>query len=142
MRGLKITCSLGTSVYLGVMHSFHIATEVGTREGLHNNVFGGSFRALGAMHGWSDGDGYYENYLGHPIEGAVSGHTWVQNDPRYRAVQFGTDRDYWRAASAPSAYGAWWWPKASGSNQALACGQLRLGRARVTKGKARPEPWG
>src|SRR5215469_14506968 len=26
------------------------------------------------MHGWSDGDGYYKNYLGHPIQGAVSGY--------------------------------------------------------------------
>jgi hypothetical protein len=70
-------------------------TEQGTREGLHNSVIGGYFKALGAMHGWSDGDGYYENYIGHPIQGAVSGYIWVQNDPRYRNVQFGADRDYW-----------------------------------------------
>jgi len=81
--------------YLGVMHSFRIATEAGTREGLQKSVFGGYLKALGAMHGWSDGDGYYENYLGHPIEGAVSGYLWIHNDPRYRHVQFGVDRDYW-----------------------------------------------
>jgi hypothetical protein len=77
------------------MHSFRLATEQGTREGLHNSIFGGYFKALGAMHGWSDGDTYYENYLGHPIQGAVSGYIWVHNDPRYRTVQFGADRDYW-----------------------------------------------
>jgi hypothetical protein len=82
-------------LYLGVMHSYRLATEPGTRAGLHNSVFGGYFKALGAMHGWSDGDSYYENYLGHPLEGAVSGYIWVHNDPRYRAVQFGADRDYW-----------------------------------------------
>jgi hypothetical protein len=81
--------------YLGVMHSFRVATEQGTREGLHNSIFGGYFKALGAMHGWSDGDTYYENYLGHPIQGAVSGYIWIHNDPRYRTVQFGADRDYW-----------------------------------------------
>jgi hypothetical protein len=96
----------GSLSYLGVMHSFRIATEAGTREGLHNSVFGGYFKALGAMHGWSDGDGYYENYLGHPIEGAVSGYIWVQNDPRYRAVQFGTDRDYWMSRLRAYAF-AW-----------------------------------
>jgi hypothetical protein len=85
----------GSLFYLGVMHSFRLATEAGTREGLHNSVAGGYFKALGAMHGWSDGDTYYENYLGHPIQGAVSGYIWVQNDPRYRMVQFGADRDYW-----------------------------------------------
>jgi hypothetical protein len=92
--------------YLGVMHSFRLATEAGTREGLHNSVVGGYFEALGAMHGWSDGDGYYENYLGHPIQGAVSGYIWVHNDPRYRAVQFGADRDYWMSRLRAYAF-AW-----------------------------------
>jgi hypothetical protein len=85
----------GSMSYLGVMHSFRLGTEAGTREALNNSVVGGYFKSLGAMHGWSDGDGYYENYLGHPIEGAVSGYIWIQHDPRYRVVQFGTDRDYW-----------------------------------------------
>ena len=92
--------------YLGVMHSFRLATEAGTRAGLHNSVFGGYFKALGAMHGWSDGDSYYENYLGHPLEGAVSGYIWVHNDPRYRAVQFGADRDYWMSRLRAYAF-AW-----------------------------------
>lgn len=96
----------GSLFYLGAMHSFRLGTEAGTREALHNSVVGGYFKALGAMHGWSDGDGYYENYLGHPIEGAVSGYIWIQNDPRYRNVQFGTDRDYWM--SRLRAYGFAW----------------------------------
>jgi hypothetical protein len=92
--------------YLGVMNSFRLATEAGTREGLHNSVVGGYFKALGAMHGWSDGDGYYENYLGHPIQGAVSGYIWIHNDPRYRTVQFGADRDYWMSRLRAYAF-AW-----------------------------------
>jgi hypothetical protein len=93
-------------MYLGVMHSFRIATERGTREGLHNSMLGGYLKALGAMHGWSDGDTNYENYLGHPIQGAVSGYLWIHNDPRYRAVQFGASRDYWM--SRLRAYGFAW----------------------------------
>lgn len=81
--------------FLGVMHSFRIATEPSTREGLHNSVLGGYFKALGAMHGWSDGDGYYENYLGHPIQGGVSGYLWLIHDPQYRNTEFGRSRDYW-----------------------------------------------
>jgi hypothetical protein len=96
----------GSLLYLGVMHSFRIATEAGTREGLHNSVFGGYFKALGAMHGWSDGDTNYENYLGHPIQGAVSGYMWIHNDRRYRMVQFGGSRDYWM--SRLRAYGFAW----------------------------------
>ena len=93
-------------MYTGVMHSFRFATERGTRDALHNSVFGGYLKALGAMHGWSDGDGYYENYLGHPIEGAVSGYIWIHNDPRYRTVQFGTDRNYWMSRLRAYAF-AW-----------------------------------
>ena len=93
-------------LYVGGMHAFRIATEAGTREGLHNSIIGGYFKALGAMHGWSDGDGYYENYLGHPIEGAVSGYIWIHNDPRYQAVQFGASRDYWMSRLRAYAF-AW-----------------------------------
>ena len=93
-------------LYLGTMHAFRIATEEGTRKGLHNSVAGGYFKALGAMHGWSDGDSYYENYLGHPLEGGVSGYIWVHNDLRYRKVQFGADRDYWMSRLRAYAF-AW-----------------------------------
>jgi len=92
--------------YLGVMHSFRLGTEAGAREALNNSVVGGYFKSMGAMHGWSDGDGYYENYLGHPIEGAVSGYIWIHHDPRYRVVQFGTDRDYWMSRLRAYAF-AW-----------------------------------
>jgi hypothetical protein len=96
----------GSLLYLGSMHSFRLVTEAGTRQGLHNSVIGGYFKALGAMHGWSDGDGYFENYLGHPIEGAVAGYMWIHNDPRYREVQFGADRDYWMSRLRAYAF-AW-----------------------------------
>ena len=95
-----------SSRYLGMMHGFRIATEEGTREAFHNSAFGGYFRALGSMHGWSDGDGYYENYLGHPIEGGVASYIWIHNDPKYRTVEFGKNRDYWM--SRLRAYGYAW----------------------------------
>src|SRR5262249_50865582 len=84
-----------SSLYLAIMHSFRIATEPSTRKALDNSAVGGYFKELGAMHGWSDGDSYYENYLGHPIEGAVSGYIWPHNEVRYRAVRFGRERPYW-----------------------------------------------
>jgi hypothetical protein len=88
------------------MHAFRLATEAATRRSLHGGLVGGYFKALEAMHGWSDGDGYYENYLGHPIEGAVSGYIWIRNDPRYRNVQFGSSRDYWMSRLRAYAF-AW-----------------------------------
>lgn len=99
---------MGASLrYLGVMHSFRLATEAGTRYGLtHNSFWGGYISALGAMHGWSDGDSYYENYLGHPIQGSVSAYIWIHNDPRYRNVEFGKNPDYWKSRLRAYAY-AW-----------------------------------
>lgn len=82
-------------LYLTIMHSYRIATEQKTREALGDSVFGGYFKALGSMHGWSDGDGYFENYLGHPIQGSVSANLWIGNDPRYSSAEFGNSRDYW-----------------------------------------------
>jgi hypothetical protein len=83
-------------IFLSVMHSYRVATEPGTLQGIEKSTFGGYFKALGALHGWSDGDTYYETYLGHPIQGAVSSFMWVHHDKeRYRNVEFGKSRDYW-----------------------------------------------
>ena len=85
----------GELLFLATMHAYRIGTEAATREALQNGVWGGYFKALAALHGWSDGDGYYETYLGHPIQGAVAGYMWIHNDPKYRVVEFGQNRDYW-----------------------------------------------
>ena len=58
------------------------------------------------MHGWSDGDGYYENYLGHPVQGSVSAYIWIHNDVKYRNVEFGKNPDYWKSRLRAYAY-AW-----------------------------------
>lgn len=93
--------------YLTVMHTFRLATEAGTRYGLQHNAFwGGYLAALGAMHGWSDGDGYYENYLGHPVQGSVSAYIWIHNDVGYRNVEFGKNPLYWKSRLRAYAY-AW-----------------------------------
>ena len=85
----------GELLFLATMHAYRVGTEAATREALQNGVWGGYFSALAALHGWSDGDGYYETYLGHPIQGAVAGYMWIHNDPKYRVVEFGRNRDYW-----------------------------------------------
>ncbi|MBA3914570.1 MAG: hypothetical protein H0X25_12145 [Acidobacteriales bacterium] len=102
-RGLLKT----SFVYLGIMHSFRLATEKGTRDPLVNQpFFSGYAAALGNLHGWSDGDGYYENYLGHPLEGAASAYLWIHYDTKYRNVRFGLNRDYWMSRLRAYAF-AW-----------------------------------
>lgn len=95
-------------LFLGVQHGFRFATEAGTREGMRGPFLNGWYQSLSALHGWSDGDPFYVNYVGHPLQGAVSGFLFQANDPKYRAIEFGNNPDYWksrlRAATFSFAY--------------------------------------
>ena len=68
-------------LFLGVMHSFRWATEDGTRAG--GIGLGSAYtRSVGNLHGWADGDPFYVNYVGHPMQGAVSGRLFLLADRR------------------------------------------------------------
>ncbi|MDX1980606.1 MAG: hypothetical protein SFV51_10080 [Bryobacteraceae bacterium] len=82
--------------FLSVQHGFRLATEPGTREGTRGSYFKGYLRSLRNLHGWADGDPFYVNFIGHPMQGAVSGNLWLQNDPRYRRYEIGKDPRYWK----------------------------------------------
>jgi len=86
-----------------VEHAFRYATEPGTRHPGHP-FFQGYVNSVGALHGWSDGDPFYVNYVGHPMQGAVSGYLWTLNDPRYRNVEFGRNSDYWKSRLRAGAF--------------------------------------
>jgi hypothetical protein len=49
------------------------------------------------MRRWNDGDSFPVNYIGHPMEGAISGYIEVQNDPRGRDLKFSSDHHYWNS---------------------------------------------
>jgi len=91
--------------FIGVMHAFRWATEPGTRAA--GIGWGSGYtRSLGALHGWADGDPFYVNYVGHPMQGAVAGHLFQLHDQRYKRVEFGRGRDYWKARLRSAAF-AW-----------------------------------
>jgi hypothetical protein len=50
-----------------------------------------------AHSGWSDGDPFLDNYIGHPIQGALTGYIQVQNDPRGEKLEFSNRKAYWRS---------------------------------------------
>jgi hypothetical protein len=83
--------------FLAVEHAFRLATEPGTRAGLKGSFFGNYARAVGSIHGWSDGDEFYVNYVGHPAQGAVAGFLWVANDGKYSRTPFANTRAYWKS---------------------------------------------
>jgi hypothetical protein len=87
----------GSLAFLAVEHTFRIATEQGTRDAFHTPFFPGYFDSVQSLHGWADGDPFLVNYVGHPMQGAVSGFIWQHNDRAYRTVEFGKNSRYWKS---------------------------------------------
>ena len=46
---------------------------------------------------WNDGDDFLVNYVGHPMQGAVSGFIEIQNSPFDRQLEFSGTREYWKS---------------------------------------------
>lgn len=94
----------GTFSFLAVEHAFRCATEQGTRDGFGGPFFAGYLNAAGNLHGWADGDPFLVNYVGHPMQGAVSGFIWQHNDRAYRTVEFGRNTRYWKGKLRGAAF--------------------------------------
>lgn len=45
--------------------------------------------------GWNDGDPNWFGYVGHPIQGALTGYIQIQNDPRSQKLVFSKTKEYW-----------------------------------------------
>ena len=92
--------------FLVIEHGFRLATEPGTRAGLKGPFLRNYGRAVGNLHGIADGDEFYVNYVGHPMEGGVAGFLFAQNDRAYRRAEFGTSAAYWKGKLRAGAF-AW-----------------------------------
>jgi hypothetical protein len=47
------------------------------------------------MRRWNDGDDFLVNYVGHPMQGAVSGFIEIQNDPKGREQEISATHAFW-----------------------------------------------
>ena len=81
--------------FLTIQQGFRIVTQSSTRTELQGPYFRDWLTSVGNIRGWSDGDPFIANYVGHAMEGAISGYIYVQNDPRARKAEFNDER-YWR----------------------------------------------
>jgi hypothetical protein len=91
--------------FLGIEPSFRWVTEEGARR-LHRSFFDGYVDSLNSLHGWGNGDPFYVSYVGHPMQGAVAGYLFVQNDRKFRDVELGKNRQYWKSRLRAAAF-AW-----------------------------------
>lgn len=55
---------------------------------------------------WNDGNPFLDDYVGHPMMGAITGFMWIQNDPKGMAVDFGNNREYWHSRLVSMVYSA------------------------------------
>ena len=101
--------AIGESLlYTGIMHTFDIAFQPGTRDALNGHWFTHYTQSVSELRGWSDSDTFMAPYVGHPIEGSIFGFIERQNDPKYRRVQLGDGREYWVSMLRSLAFGAFW----------------------------------
>jgi hypothetical protein len=95
-------------LYTGIMHTFNIWTEAGTRDSLNGPWLQNYLNSVSELRGWSDSDRFMAPYVGHTLEGSIFGYIERQNDPRYRRVQWGDGREYYMSLLHSLAYSAIW----------------------------------
>jgi hypothetical protein len=87
--------------FMLLQHGFRIAMDHDARWMLLHKPFWhdyfASFKASEWGTQWDDGDSFLVNYVGHPLQGAISSNIYLQNDPSARALKFSNTRPYWNS---------------------------------------------
>jgi hypothetical protein len=96
-----------TLLFLSIQHAYAF-TQPKTRRDLHGPFFRDYFRSVASLGKWGDGGRFFTNYVAHPMEGALLGFVWVQNDPKGKAAPFGRTKAYWRSRAKALAWSAVW----------------------------------
>ena len=95
-------------VFLSMQHSLRIATEDKTRRALGGPFWKDYITSVKGLRGWDDGGKIFTNYLAHPAQGAVTGHTWVQHDNDGKRMAFSFSWSYWVGRLQALAWTAAW----------------------------------
>jgi hypothetical protein len=90
-------------------HAFRLADDPYLRYLMFHKPFWRDWRISAGqfdMSRWGDGDDFLVNYIGHPMQGGVTGNIYLQNDPRARALKFGRSKEYWQSRMKAMAWSA------------------------------------
>jgi hypothetical protein len=90
-------------------HAFRLADDPYLRYLLFHKPFWHDYAVSAGqfdMSRWGDGDDFLVNYIGHPMQGGVTGNIYIQNDPRARALKFGKSSAYWQSRMKAVAWSA------------------------------------
>jgi hypothetical protein len=95
-----------STFFLGIEHGFRFATEPGTRREIRGKFFPEYWGAIRGLGGWRDSDPFLVNYIGHPMQGAVTGHLFSANSRSGRLQEFALTRAYWGSRLRAMAWSA------------------------------------
>ncbi|HWR17528.1 MAG TPA: hypothetical protein VN577_22055 [Terriglobales bacterium] len=100
-----------TLLVLGVQHAANLGMDKWARQTIQKpDFFGRWFHAVENVRWtvWNDNDPFLDNYIAHPMIGAVYGWIQVQNDPKYKDVPLENSRRYWKSRLRAMAWAAAW----------------------------------
>ena len=104
---LDVKGVIGDSLRLLLMeHALRITFSEKTRRELSGPFWHDYVDSVRVPGQWSDGDGWFVNYVGHPIHGAAAGFVFIHNDPKSRREAFGLSQRYWSTRWRPVAFAA------------------------------------
>lgn len=72
----------------------------------HHHWFQTHMKSVAGNTHWDDGDPWKDNYIGHPMQGAITGYIQIQNDPAGRRLEFSNTRAYWKSRMKAMAWNA------------------------------------
>lgn len=98
---------LQSANFMAIQQGIMFASDHYTRyEISHGKWFKSYMRAVRGNTHWDDGDPTLDNYVGHPMQGAITGFIQIQNDPGGRHLQFENSRAYWKSRLKSLAWNA------------------------------------
>lgn len=98
---------LQNGLFLGAQHGFRFATQDKTRAQFRGPFVKDYFNSLKGFSGWHDSDEWLANYLGHPLQGSVYGHTYLNNHTREKFIPVDfRSKDYWQSRFKGMAWSA------------------------------------
>lgn len=80
----------------GVQHSYALVIQEKTRRALKGPFFQDYIDSIKGVRGWSDGNKFFTNYIAHPMQGAMTGFIFLQNNDRMKRQKFGESKQYWK----------------------------------------------
>jgi len=77
--------------------AYRLGDQPETRAQLKGPYLKDWWESVKGLQQWDDTDSWLANYVGHPMQGAVTGYIQIQNDPRGRLQEFGKNKGYWKS---------------------------------------------